>query len=212
MRPVLWRLAQVTLVASLLALGACASTPSRFYILNTMAAPETIPTTAAERGPVIGVGPVTLPKYLDRPQIVTRASRHQLALGEFDRWAEPLQDNVTRVLAENLARLVPTDHILLQAWPHSANPDYQVRVEVLQFDGSLGAESVLLALWSILDEAERPLLTQRASLQTPVGGRDYEAFVQALNQMLGTLSRDLAVAIQRLASRAVTRGSEAPIE
>jgi uncharacterized protein len=113
MCPVLRRLALVTLVASLLGLGACASTPSRFYVLNTLPASETVPATAAERGPVIGVGPITLPKYLDRPQIVTRASRNQLALGEFDRWAEPLQDNVLRVLAQNLMLLIPTDHILL---------------------------------------------------------------------------------------------------
>lgn len=205
MRPFLWRLALVTLVISLLALGACASTPSRFYVLNPLSASETTPATAAERGPVIGLGPITFPKYLDRPQIVTRASRYQLTLGEFDRWAEPLQDNVSRVLAENLALLIPTDHILLHAWPRSSPVDYQVKVEVLNFDGGLGGESVLLALWSILDGAERQLMTQRTSLNTPVGGRDYEAMVLAMNQMIGTLSRDIAVAIQRLASRAAVR-------
>jgi uncharacterized lipoprotein YmbA len=196
------RLALLALVASLLGLGACTSTPSRFYILNTLSTSETVPATAAERGPVIGVGPVTFPKYLDRPQIVTRAGRNQLTLGEFDRWAEPLQDNVSRVLAENLALLIPTDHILLQTWPRSANLDYQVKVEVLHFDGWLGGESVLLALWSILDGAERPLMNMRASLNVPVGGRDYEAIVAAMNQMVETLSRDIAAAIQRLASRA----------
>jgi uncharacterized protein len=205
MRPVLWRLALVMLVAALLALGACASTPSRFYILNPLSTSEVIPATAAAQGPVIAVGPVTVPKYLDRPQIVTRASRNQLTLGEFDRWAEPLPDNISRVLGENLARLVPTDHILLQTWPRPANLDYQVTVEVLDFEGGLGGESVLLALWSLLDGAERTLMTRRASLQVPVGGRDYEALVQAMNQMIGTLSRDIAEAIQQLASRAVVR-------
>src|SRR5262245_66066254 len=106
------RLAVMILVASLLGLGACASTPSRFYILNALTASDTMAATAGEQGPVIGVGPIMLPKYLDRPQIVTRASRNQLTLGEFDRWAEPLQDNVTSVLAENLARLIPTDPVL----------------------------------------------------------------------------------------------------
>jgi uncharacterized protein len=205
MRPVLRRLAVVTLAASLLGLGACASTPSRFYILNPLSASEVIPATAAAQGPVIAVGPVTVPKYLDRPQIVTRASRNQLTLGEFDRWAEPLPDNISRVLGENLARLVPTDHILLQTWPRPATLDYQVTVEVLDFEGGLGGESVLLALWSLLDGAEQPLITRRASLQSPVGGRDYEALVQALNQMLDALSRDIAEAIQRQASRAVAR-------
>ena len=103
MSPVLWRLALVTLGGLLLGLEACTSTPSRFYVLSSLSASETIAATAATQGPVIGVGPITLPKYLDRPQIVTRAGSNQLALAEFDRWAEPLQDNVARVLAENLA-------------------------------------------------------------------------------------------------------------
>jgi uncharacterized lipoprotein YmbA len=151
------------------------------------------------------VGPITLPKYLERPQIVTRAGRNQLTLGEFDRWAEPLQDNVTRVLAENLARLIPTDHLLLQAWPRSSTLDYQVTVEVLQFDGWLGSESTLLARWSILDQAERELFNRMVHLHAPTGGRDYEAMVVAMNQMIETLSRDIATAVQRLASRAVAR-------
>jgi uncharacterized lipoprotein YmbA len=146
MCPFLKRLALVTLLVSPIGLGACASTPSRFYILDTLSASETIPGTAPAQGPVIGVGPITVPKYLDRPQIITRSGRNQLALGEFDRWAEPLQDNVLRVLAENLAFLIPTDQVLLHAWPQSAILDYQVTVEVLQFDGWLGGESMVLAL------------------------------------------------------------------
>ena len=205
MCPVLRRLAVVPLVASLLGLGACAGTPSHFYVLNTLSASETMPATAAAQGPVIGVGPITLPKYLDRPQIVTRVGRNQLALGEFDRWAEPLQDNVARVLAEHLARLVPTDQILLHPWPRSATLDYQVSVEVLQFDGWLGGESTLLARWSILDGAEHELFNRMVHLHAPTGGQDYDAMVVAMNQMLETLSRDIATGIQRLASRAVAR-------
>ncbi|MDP9143957.1 MAG: PqiC family protein, partial [Actinomycetota bacterium] len=186
-------------------LEACTSMPSRFYILNSLSASETTTAMAAEQGPVIGVGPITIPKYLDRPQIVTRAGSNQLALAEFDRWAEPLQDNLARVLAENLALLIPTDQILLYAWPRSATLDYQVMVEVLHFDGWLGSESRLLALWSILDGAELTLWSQRATLNAPVSGREYEAMVVAMNQLIEWLSRDLASAIHRLASRVVAR-------
>src|SRR5262245_8684279 len=207
MCPHLWRLALVSLVGSLLGLAACTNTPSRFYILNALSASETNPGTAAEQGPVIVVGPITMPKYLDRPQIVTRTGRNQLALGEFNRWAEPLQDNVSRVLAENLALLIPTNHILLNAWPRSVALDYQVRVEVLHFDGWLGGETTLLALWSILDQAEQELLSRKLYLNAPHGGRDYDAMVVAMNQMIETLSHDIAVAIQRLASRLVAGGS-----
>jgi uncharacterized lipoprotein YmbA len=174
-------------------------------MLNTLPASETVPATAAERGPVIGVGPITLPKYLDRPQLVSRASRNQLALGEFDRWAEPLQENVSRVLAENLALLIPTEHILLNPWPRSATLDYQVGVEVLHFDGWVGGESSLIARWSLLDRAERELVSRKVHLNAPAGGRDYEALVVAMNQMLEALSRDIAAAIQRLAPQAAAR-------
>jgi uncharacterized protein len=202
----LWRLAVVAMVASLLELGACTSTPSHFYMLNPLSSSGGIsPASQAERGPVIGLGPINLPKYLDRPQIVSRASRHQLALGEFDRWAEPLQENFSRVLAENLSLLIPTDHILLHNWPRSTPLDYQITVEVLHFDAWLGGESVLIASWSALDRAERELLSRKLYLNAPTGGRDYEALVVAMNQVVEALSRDIAAAIQRLASRASAR-------
>src|SRR5262249_53709001 len=79
MRLFLRQLSVAALVVSLLGLGACSSTPSRFYMLNTLApSPEMASASQAERGPVILLGPITFPKYLDRPQIVTRASPHQL--------------------------------------------------------------------------------------------------------------------------------------
>jgi uncharacterized protein len=209
MYALLWRFSGVVWVAALLGLGACASTPSRFYILNTLPASDTVPAVAADRGPVIGVGPITFPKYLDRPQLVTRAGRNQLALGEFDRWAEPLQENFSRVLAENLALLIPTDNMLLPDGPRSAALDYQVRVDVLHFDGWLGGESSLIARWSILDRAERELVSRKVHLHVPTGGRDYDALVVALNQMLETLSRDIATSIQRLAPQAAARDEAA---
>src|SRR5262249_50890681 len=92
----------------LLGLSGCASSPpTRFYVLPSMTSAETAP-PAAPRDLIIGVGPVTLYPYLDRLQIVTRASRARLALGEFDQWAAPLQDSVTRALGENLSLLIPT--------------------------------------------------------------------------------------------------------
>jgi uncharacterized protein len=206
MRLFLRRLSVAALVISLLGLGACARTPSRFYMLRTLApSPEMSSASQAERGPVIGLGPINFPKYLDRPQIVSRASPHQLALGEYDYWAEPLQENFSSVLAENLSLLIPTDHVLLDNWPRSVTLDYQIRVDVRHFDGWLGGESSLIARWSILDRAERELLSRKLHLNAPAGGRDYEAMVVAMNQMLEALSRDIAAAIQRLPAKAAAR-------
>jgi hypothetical protein len=105
------------MVVGLMLLAACAtgtSAPSRFYVLAPLEAPEAEPQLApGERCLAIGIGPVEIPAYLDRPQIVTRLSNNELNLAEFDKWAEPLRDNLIRVLAENISSLLCTEPITI---------------------------------------------------------------------------------------------------
>ena len=53
------------------------------------------------------------------------------------------------MLAENLSLLIPTDRVLLAPWPRTTAIDYQVIVEVTQFDRTLGGEVVLAVRWSM---------------------------------------------------------------
>src|SRR5262249_29299931 len=136
-----WILALCSVV--LLGLYGCASSPpTRFYVLPFLTETETAP-LAAQHDLTIGVGPVTLHPYLDRPQIVTRASRARLVLGEFDQWGAPLQASVTRSLSEHLSLLVPTDRVVLYPWSRTTVPEYQVTVDVLQFDAGPSGEVIL---------------------------------------------------------------------
>src|SRR5262245_24922482 len=114
-------------VALLVLSGCLGSTPpTQFYVLPPLTGGDTAAPTAGQRAPTLGVGPVTVPPYLDRPQIVTRASRVKLALADFEQWAGPLPDTIARVLAENLALLIPTDRVVLFPWPRTIEPDAQV--------------------------------------------------------------------------------------
>src|SRR5262245_9638167 len=53
----------------------------------------------------LGVGPLRLPGYLERREIVTRVGQSQLDVSQKDRWAEPLDENLSHVLAQNLSVL-----------------------------------------------------------------------------------------------------------
>jgi uncharacterized lipoprotein YmbA len=195
----------LTCSVALLVLGGCASTPpTRFYVLPplTDASP---PAAAGKRELTIGLGPVTLPPYLDRPQIVTRASRAKLDLAEFDQWAAALQDSVARVLAENLSLLIPTDRVLLHPWQRTTAIDYQVIVEVAQFDRTMGGEVVLAARWSIEGANGKELILRKARFSTPAGGQEYEATVTAMSRTLEALSRDIAAALLTIAQQTPTR-------
>src|SRR5262245_22859627 len=157
----------------LLGLSGCASSPpTRFYVLPSQSGAET-PPPAVPRDLTIGVGPVTLPPYLDRPQIVTRAGRARLVLGEFDQWAASLQDMVTRTLAENLSLLIPTDRVLLHPWSRTTEPNYQMTVEVTQFDAGPSGEVVLAARWQILNANDKELVMRKARFTAAAGRQDY---------------------------------------
>jgi len=191
----------------LLVLSGCAKTPpTRFYVLPALTGAETAALSSGVKPDLtIGVGPVTLPPYLDRPQIVTRASWAKLELGEFDQWAAPLQDTFARVLAENLSLLLGTDRVLLQPWPRTTDVDYQVTVDVIRFDGGVGGEVVLAARWSLIGADGKELVMRKTRFQAPANPRDYEATVTAMSRILEDFSRDIAATLQTTVQQASAR-------
>ena len=185
-------------------LSGCARSPStKFYVLDSLSSSELEPQFApSRRGFTIGVGPVKLPQYLDRPQIVTRLSRNELQLAEFHQWAEPLGRNFSRVLAENLSLLSPTDRVVVFPWNHSTAVDFQVTVEILRFETRVGRESALTARWNIFkNDGNKLVMTDTSNFREIVTTQDYEVMVSAKSQVVAALSREVAMAITALTQK-----------
>src|SRR5882724_6278263 len=122
--------------------------PTRFYVLAPGGGAADAPRAAAtQRELRVGIRSVELPRYLERPQIVTRASANRLELAEFHQWGAPLRQTVPAVLAENLSRLLPSEQVQVSPWGRAFAPDAQVLVEVSRLEGPLGGETVLAARW-----------------------------------------------------------------
>ena len=77
----------------------CASAPARFYTLNSTAKGDGTSTVNF----AVAVGPVTLPAEVDRPQFTVQVTPNRVAVDEFNRWAAPLNENIARVVAGDLA-------------------------------------------------------------------------------------------------------------
>jgi len=200
-RTSLLRLTLLLSVALLLNPGGCASTKqSKFYTLQALSGTSDTPsqTKSGERISV-GVGPVNFPDYLDRPQIVTRTGPNELSIAEYHRWGGPLEDNFTRILAENLSLLLDSDRVAMFPWQESSKVDYQVRGNVLQLDGELGNQAVLVARWAVYgDEGKQALIAQKSIIKAPVKGSGYQDLVMAVNETLNELSREIASALKVL--------------
>jgi hypothetical protein len=188
-------------------LNGCASTPpTRFYDLPSLAGLEApSPAPAVKRDLTIGVGPVTLPAYLDRPQIVTRASRVKFAMAEFEQWAAPLKDTFANGLAENLSLLIPTDRVVLHPWPRTTVLDYQITVEVTRFDGGMGGEVVLAARWSLVGADGKALIIRKSRFTTTANVQDHEATVTAMSRTLEALSREMTATLLTMTQQAAAR-------
>jgi len=191
----------VFLGVCLFALGGCASTkPARFYTLSSLSAQGDLPKRGpAGQGIAVAIGPVAIPDYLSRPQILTRSGSRELKLAEFERWAGSLEEDVTRVLAENLSVLLSPDNVTVLRWGRDAYPfpaEYRVGIDVTRFEGTFG-ESVSLAVrWTVYREEDRKILSAREStVKEPVEGQDYDALVGAMSRALADLSREIAEAI-----------------
>jgi hypothetical protein len=186
-----------------LALGGClslGSTPAtRFYILtpltdDAMALPSMAVSPERSKRVSVGLAPVEIPRYLDRPQIVTRITSNELNLSEFDQWAEPLTDSVNHVLAESLTRLLATYGVDVLSESRASRSDYYVGVVLQRFECEADNECVLQAHWTLVGERDQAMRVQNVfEVHMPLEGAGYEAMVGAMSRALGALSRDIAL-------------------
>ncbi len=179
-------------------LGEGTKRSTRVYMLSALSSGEGQKETHSNKGGVvIGLGPFEFPEYLNRPQIVTRVSPNELKAAEFHRWAEPLKENFSRVLAENLSVLLSTDRIIPYPQKKSTPTDYQVTVDVVRFDGTPGGNASLVARCRILgDDGAKVLWVKKSSFSEATGGRGYEELVSAHSRLVGALSGEIADAIK----------------
>ena len=201
-----------TLVVAWLGTG-CAgqSQPSDFYVLTYAEDPagEAAAMTMRE-GIGVGVGPIELPQYLDRSQIVVRGGGNSLELEEFKRWGGRLKDNFTTVLAETLSSELSTDRVSIFPTSAPARLEYQVIVNVTAFETTRDGQSILDARWSVVDARRQDVVAMaRSSLRQDVDAGsapldsdvDFDAVAAAMSRNVAALGRDIAAQIKSLPSQ-----------
>jgi len=199
----LWFRFHVLLVGVGVAAGlGCAGSPAaRFYTLSPLATTGEVKSEKGTAGQTlaVGIGPVRLPHYLARKEIVTRTDANQIDLAEYDLWGGSLQDDFSRNLLENLSLLLAGDRVSLFPWPGMGALDYRVGVEVMRFDGNREGDVVLIANWTIREgQGTKVIRVQTSRIQEPSGAKGYEAMVAGMSRALGRLSREIGEAIKAL--------------
>lgn len=174
--------------------AACASAPPpKFYTLSRTAAPGAPPSTLS-----VAVGPVTIPAVVDQPQIVVRMSANQVGVEEFNRWASPLADNISRVVAENLGDLLGTSRVSLFQQSPNVDADYRVAIEVQSFESAPGDAATLNAAWVVRRVRDGKTETGRTAVREATADKGFDALAAAHSRALARMSQDIAGAVRTL--------------
>ena len=167
---------------------------TRFFVLKPLPESETLPiSSTGSEGLSIGIGPVKLPDSLNRQQMVTRVSENEVRVEPFYRWAAPLAENITSVLGENLSSLLHTNHVTPFPWPLAAQPEFQLRVTVVEFMGTLGGEAKLAVRWVLTrGKTQAELVNTYALFKAPVPSHEHSELVATQSRLLADFSREIA--------------------
>ena len=194
----------VLLIALFALMGCGAATgPVQFYALSGPEPPaQTMSSVGMSEEIALGIGPLEIPKMIDRPQIVTRGDGNKLDVAEFHRWGGALNEDILRALTEQLSGLLKSNQVMAHPWAEFFQPDYRVYLIFHRFDGRLGESVVLNATWSVTDgRGRKALAVKRSVINEPLPAADYENLVAASSRVLEKLGLQIAQEVQSIQAK-----------
>lgn len=181
----------ISLLLSVLVVACGTSPPVRYYSLQPT---EPVLENDAEDSVIVRLGPLRIPEYLKRTQIVTRTDNAEVIIDDFSRWAEPLDQAMHSVVASNLDSLL--SDVIVVAYPHitSIDFDYWILGGVSQFDADASGKVTLIVQWGLMDSKRNTILAplRRRFEAQASNSNDLEAIATAMSDVLRQFSLDIA--------------------
>ncbi len=179
-------------------LSACASSsPVRYFSLSPIDAEFR---KDSDDAVMLGLGPIRMPEYLNRSQIVTRGANAEMQVDEFSRWSEPLTTSLMRIVAADVDNLL--QDVVVVVFPYETlvrdQVNYRLIGDVGRFEADYMGRILLEVQWGVADingEVIVPMRRNRYQIQASVVG-DSGAVVVAMNDALGQFSRDIATKLE----------------
>lgn len=183
-----------------LVLGGCVlkrSKVARTYVLDPLAAREA-PAPAATPVATVGVEKVAVPDWLDRPQVTGRAASGEVVSDEFSRWGEPVAKGIQRVVAENLAALLPDRRVLAAPFPPRTAVNQRLLLTVVEAARQVDGSVLVEARWEVLGDGEEVLARRRSSHPATPTAVGAAGAVAGASDALAALSREIADLLRTL--------------
>lgn len=146
---------------------------------------------------VVYVNRVEIPTYLAKTSLVTMKGGIEVQYSATARWAEPLDQGISRAVAGALSQ-----NSRLRAYSFSpATPppsrNYDVRIRIEKFEGNDDGEVTLQARWEVTTADSSEAIANRKVVLRRSGWQpgDHAGLVRLLSQEISEMSRQIARSI-----------------
>jgi len=185
--------------------GCSSNVPTNFYLLtptpeqrvtSNPSADSSADRVQNESGTRAGVRIVTVPEYLNRLGLVTRPNPNELNVSTTERWAEPLADNITRVLISNIGAQCKGLSVMALPQPGVNDTKIELRVSFIRFERE--ADQVILQAHAVIvDTASKLSRTKNDfEIRKECSGREASDTANCMSGALANLSSRITELMQ----------------
>ncbi|MEO5717960.1 MAG: PqiC family protein [Chthoniobacterales bacterium] len=175
-------------------LSACGGAGENYYRLSATA-PASRGASASALS--VAIGPVTLPSYIDRAEIVFASGPNEFQIPTNALWIGSLQENIARTVASDLGQVLGSSNVRAGS-ELGFNPRYRVALDLRQFHGISGQEAILELSWRVKDGASGASLSRHsATFHETIIGDGYNPLVAAESRLLGQAAAAIAKSLGR---------------
>lgn len=170
--------------------------PSQYYVLDAR-----VKESSSEKlsNLVLAVGPISIPGYIDRPQIVTKTDTPELQIEEYARWAEPMDRMFTRALTQNIQILTNSQQIHSHPWSNKTELKYRLSAKVIKLENNINGDALLVVHWRLVDTANTAdIVVKHTAYKALTSGEDFSDRINALNNTIALFANDIVETLNNL--------------
>jgi uncharacterized lipoprotein YmbA len=182
----------LVLIAVLLATGCSSSGPTlKQYLLRTDTPSQY---TLQDSTGVVGIGGIVVASYINDLGLVLETSNGEVRVARDHQWAEPLRESLRSFLSSKISE---ESGQVIRAFDYGkVNWSKRIDIRIDELHGTANGDAKLVAYWTIIDPAERTVLSESGFHETePLGHDGYDALVQAEKKLLRRLASAISATL-----------------
>lgn len=150
---------------------------------------------------VVGILRLTVPSYVDRPQVVALKQGNSITQQEFQRWGEPVRDSVQRVMLRQLTMRLPQDLVIVAPWSPDMHTDFYMNVRIDDLMILPNNSVILRATCEYWDGSDDSLIGVKVYAdQLPLHNNEEVSAINLMQRMVANLGDALAYDLYLLES------------